>query len=73
MLMYGSENCALNGSERRRTETAEMRFLRRVSGCTLTDRVRSRAIRNAPQIRGLEERIQDYCRACGDYIRRVLD
>jgi hypothetical protein len=58
--MYGSENCALNGSERRTTETAEMRFLRRVSGCKLTDRVRSRAIRDAVQIHALEERTQDY-------------
>jgi hypothetical protein len=49
----------LNRSERRKIETAEMRFLRRVSGYTITDQVRSRAIRNALQIHALEGRIQD--------------
>jgi hypothetical protein len=55
MLMYGSENWALNRSERRKIERAQMRFIRRVSGYTVTDRVR-----NAFQINSLEERIQDY-------------
>jgi hypothetical protein len=32
MLMYGRENWALKRSERRKIETAEMRFLRHVSG-----------------------------------------
>jgi hypothetical protein len=32
VLLYGSENWALNGSERRKIEAAEMRFLRHVSG-----------------------------------------
>jgi hypothetical protein len=37
--MYGSEYWALNRSERKETEAAEIRFLRPVSGYTLTDHV----------------------------------
>jgi hypothetical protein len=32
MLKHGSENWALDRSERKKIETEEMRFLRRVSG-----------------------------------------
>jgi hypothetical protein len=39
VLMYGNENWALNRSERRKVVTAEIRFLKRVSGYTLTDHV----------------------------------
>jgi hypothetical protein len=55
MLMYGSENWDLNRSERRKTETTEMYFLRHVSGCTLADHTHSKL-----QICALEARLQDY-------------
>jgi hypothetical protein len=35
--VYGIENWVLNRSESRKIETAEIGFLRCVSGCTLTD------------------------------------
>jgi hypothetical protein len=54
--MYGGENWALNRSERRETEAGEMRSLRRVSGCTLTDHIGNTTIRNVLQIYTLEER-----------------
>jgi hypothetical protein len=38
MLVYESEDWALNRSERRTIETEKIRFLRRVSGHALTDR-----------------------------------
>jgi hypothetical protein len=57
MLLHGSENWFLNGTERMKTETAELRFSRRVSGYTLTDHVRSTTVRNALQIHALEERM----------------
>jgi hypothetical protein len=56
MLIYGSENWAQNRSERKKAEAAEMRFLRRVPGYTLTDHT---AIRNALQVYASEQRIQD--------------
>jgi hypothetical protein len=52
MLMYGSENLALNRSELRKTDTAEMRFLRHISGYTSTDHVRNTTVLNTLQIYG---------------------
>jgi hypothetical protein len=49
-FMYGSENWALNESGRRAIGTAEMRFLRRVSRCTLTDHVHNTTTCNTFQI-----------------------
>jgi riboflavin synthase alpha subunit len=60
MLVYGGENWALNRSEKRKIERAEMRFLRRVSGHTLTGHVRNTTICNALQLYYLEEKIEDY-------------
>jgi hypothetical protein len=60
VLMYGSENWALNSSERRKIETVEIHFIRRISGYALTDHVYSMTICSALQIYALEERIQDY-------------
>jgi hypothetical protein len=60
MLVYGSENWALNRSEGRVPGTAEMRFLRRVSGYQFTDHARNTTIHNALQIHASEERIRDY-------------
>ncbi|PSN40250.1 hypothetical protein C0J52_25196 [Blattella germanica] len=37
MLTYASENWTLNRSDRRKIETAEMKFLRSVAGNTLLD------------------------------------
>ena len=38
VLMYGSENWSLNRSDKRKIETAEMRFLRPLAGYTLLER-----------------------------------
>jgi hypothetical protein len=50
VFMYRSENWALNRSERRKVVTAEIRFLKRVSGYALTDHVRNATMRSALQI-----------------------
>jgi hypothetical protein len=56
MFMYGGENWALNRNEKKKTATAEMHFLRRVSGYTRTfaGHVVSTAIRSALQILALD-------------------
>ena len=38
VLMHGSENWSLNRSDKRKTEAAEMRFLRPMPGYTLLDK-----------------------------------
>lgn len=50
VAVYGSEDQTLNRSERRKIETAEMSFLRHISGYTLTDHVCRATICNTLQI-----------------------
>jgi hypothetical protein len=50
VLLYGCENWALNRVDRRKIETAETKFLRRVVGFTLRDEVRNTATREELQI-----------------------
>lgn len=57
MLMYGSENWALNRSDVRKVETSEMKFLRRVAGLTLRDQVSNNEIRQTLGIYDLKEKI----------------
>jgi hypothetical protein len=45
MLTYASENWAINRSDKRKTELAEMKFLRSVAGYTLLDQKRSTDMR----------------------------
>lgn len=40
-LTCGNENCALNRSQRKDIEGAEMSFLRNFCGCSLTDHARN--------------------------------
>jgi hypothetical protein len=58
MLMYGSENWAMNRADRRIVEAAEMKFLRYVAGYTLKDQVRNDNIRQQSGIFNLNDRIQ---------------
>jgi hypothetical protein len=58
VLLYGCENWALKRVDRRKIETAEMKFLRRVAGFTLRDEVRTITIREELQIFNIGERIQ---------------
>jgi hypothetical protein len=63
IFMYGSENLVLH-----RSETTEIRLLRSVSGCTLTDKVRNAKICSSC---GLEERIQGYKSKRHNHILRM--
>jgi hypothetical protein len=57
VLLYGCENWPLNRVDRSKTETTEMKSLRRVAGYTLRDEVTNTAIREL-QIFNIGERIQ---------------
>ncbi|PSN57227.1 hypothetical protein C0J52_05026 [Blattella germanica] len=71
MVMYGSENWVLNRSERRRIETNEMKFLRRVAGLNLLDQVNNNYIRNSLEIFNLNERIIENKERCHAHIQRM--
>jgi hypothetical protein len=58
VLQYGCENWALIRVDRRKIETAETKFLRRVAVYTLRDEVRDITIREELQIFNIGERIQ---------------
>jgi hypothetical protein len=58
VLLYGCENWALNRVDRRKIETAEIKFLRRVAGYNLRDEVRNSTTREELQIFNTGERIQ---------------
>jgi hypothetical protein len=58
--MYGSENWVLNRSEGRKIETADVPFLRRVSGYMLRKHVHNTPLHNAFLVCALEQRIQNY-------------
>jgi hypothetical protein len=67
VLVFGSENSALNRSEGKENETSEICFLRRVSGYRLMNYV-CKTIRNALQTYALEERIEGYKNKCLNHI-----
>jgi hypothetical protein len=50
VLLYGSENWALNRADKKRIEMAEMKFLRKVAGHTLQDEISNLTIRNELQV-----------------------
>jgi hypothetical protein len=61
LLMYASENLTRGGADRRRLlGTAEIKFLRRVSGCSLCDHIHvyRNVMRTRLGISNLEETIQ---------------
>jgi hypothetical protein len=57
VLLYGCENWALNRVDRRKIESTEMKFLRRVAGYTLRDEVRYATKREELQIFNIDGRI----------------
>jgi hypothetical protein len=58
ILTYTSENLTINRSDKKKIESAEMKFLCSVAGCTLLDQKRSTDIRSELKIFNLTERIE---------------
>jgi hypothetical protein len=58
MLTYASENWTINRSDKKKIESAEMKFLRSVAGYTLLDKKRSTDIRSELKIFSETERIE---------------
>jgi hypothetical protein len=69
--VYGTEIWALNRSEKKETETAEIHFLRLLSGYTIAGHVLSATIRYALQINAFEEGIQYYTNKWHNHILRM--
>ena len=73
VLTYGSENWAMNRSDRRMIETAEMKFLRYVSGYTLRDHIKSDNIRKRLNIFSLNNRICELKNSWHQHIIRMSE
>jgi hypothetical protein len=59
MLTYASENWTINRSDKKKIESAEVKFLRSVARYTLLDQKRSTDIRSELKIFDLTERIEN--------------
>jgi hypothetical protein len=70
MLMYGSENWAMNKAHRT-VEAAEMKFLRYVAGYTLKDQVSYDNIRQQLGIFNINDRIRQNKKNWHEHILRV--
>jgi hypothetical protein len=70
-LLYGCETWVLNRSDKRKIETAEMRFLRHVAGYTRRDEISNSSIRSELQIFDINDKITDKKKKWHDYIQRM--
>jgi hypothetical protein len=70
-LLYGCETWALNRSDKRKTETAEMRFLRHVAGYTRRDEISDLTIHSELQIFNINDKITDKKKEWHDHIQQM--
>jgi hypothetical protein len=71
MLTYASENWTINRSDKKKIESAEMKFLRSVAGYTLLDQKRSTDIRSELKIFNLTERTEKQTETWHEHILRM--
>jgi hypothetical protein len=71
MLTYAGENLTINRSDKKKIESAEMKFLRSVAGYTLLDHKRSTDIRSELKIFNLTERVENQKENCHEHILRM--
>jgi hypothetical protein len=72
-VIYGSETWVDLKRNKSRIQSAEMRFLRRVKGCTLRDQIRNDDIRRELDIFSLNRKIEDNKRNWIDHVYRMPD
>ena len=59
MLTYGSETWTITKKDQSRIQSAEMKFLRKVKGCTLEDQIKNSEIRKELNIFCMNDRIEN--------------
>jgi hypothetical protein len=60
VLMYGSEARTIKKRDISRIQSAEMKFLRSVKGCTRMDHVRNEEIRTELDMYAIQDKITEY-------------
>jgi Zn-dependent metalloprotease len=62
---------SLNNSDKRKIETAEMRFLRHVTGYTIRDEIINLTIRSELKILNINDKIKEKKKQWHDHIQRM--
>jgi hypothetical protein len=70
-LLYGRETWTLNRSDKRKIETAEMRFLWHVAGYTRRNEICNLTIRSELQILNINDKITDKKKEWRDHSQRM--
>jgi hypothetical protein len=70
-FLYGCETLALNRSDKRKIETAEVRFLRHVAGHTRRDEISNPTICSELQIFSTNDKITDKKKEWYDHIQQM--
>ena len=70
-IMYGSETWTDNRRQNSQIQAAEMRFLRRVKGCTRLDRYRNEDIRQELNIYRLTQKIKKIGSITSDVCQKI--
>ena len=70
-LLYGCETWAPTKKQINRIQTAEMKFLRQVKGCTILDKIKKDDIRNELKVEPLYNKIGDYRQKWTDHMNRM--
>lgn len=73
MLRYGCENWATNRGDKRKIETAEMKFLRAVAGVSLFDHVKNEEIRRTLNIPSVNDLVESQKKNWHQHILRMDD
>jgi hypothetical protein len=60
VLMYGSEAWTIKKRDISRIQSAEMKFLRSVKGCTRMDHIRNEEIRTEIEMYTIQDKITEY-------------
>ena len=70
-LLYGSETWTIRAQDRKRIETAQMRFLRSVEKVTLRDKKKSSEIRDKLKVKNITNEIKDYQKNWQCHVERM--
>ena len=71
VLTYSSESWIVKESDRSKIQTAEMRFLRKVKGCTRRDQIRNDVIREELNIYSVNEKVEEYKENWKAHLKRM--
>jgi hypothetical protein len=73
VLSYGSESWVISKKDKDKIQAAEMRFLRRVKGCTRADRIRNVDIRAKLNIYNINNRLEENKEKWKQHIDRMKE